>query len=391
MTAKKDLKRLVRARARKTGESYAAALRHFRKQVPEEKTMAAPASSTRLRRVEKPQYGFAVQLPEDWAEEPADPFNSEWEVARFRLSGPSGSVRNCLVFRSPEKPDADPRDAARRAETSLGQAGFGNFRHVHIKLGGLPAARLDFDRPWPNDRIWSCRHHFVVAAGHLFCLSFGTTAIEEDAPLLDELTARFEFIGDPPGASSPSAAGSTAAETQPPLPAIRIDADLRRRIGPYTVRARRVLVVAHEEAVRRHAPAVDQEHVLAGIALVAGSAGLVILANLGISQEQLQRALESILPPAPTAAEHGEPTAAGSEPEVVSLRFTERAERTLTLAEEEARSLGQSYVGVEHLVLSLLRQDTGPAAELLARLGVTADAALAALRKHLASLNRPGT
>jgi hypothetical protein len=223
------------------------------------------------------------------------------------------------------------------------------------------------------------RHHFVVAPGHLFCLSFGTTAIAEDAPLLDELAARFELVGDPPGAT-PAAGGGDDDESIRPRPAIRIDEALRRRAGPYSTRARRVLVAAHEEAIGRRAAAVDEEHLLAGVAAVEGSAGLAILDRLGGSRERLRQALESILPPVPPAADQG---AAGAEPEVVSLPLGERLEPTLTLAEEEARSLGLDYVGVEHLVLALLRPGTGPAHELVSRLGVPADAVRAVLRKHL--------
>ena len=83
MTANRNFKRLVRARARKTGESYAAALRHFQKRIAEERQMAYPT----LRRVEKPEYGFALYVPEDWRESSPDLRNSPWEVARFSGSG----------------------------------------------------------------------------------------------------------------------------------------------------------------------------------------------------------------------------------------------------------------------------------------------------------------
>ena len=55
-------------------------------------------------------------------------------------------------------------------------------------------------------------------------------------------------------------------------------------------------------------------------------------------------------------------------------RFTERAQKALTLAQEAAGSFGHSYIGSEHLLLGLLREGGGPAAKALAAAGVTEDA-----------------
>ena len=51
-------------------------------------------------------------------------------------------------------------------------------------------------------------------------------------------------------------------------------------------------------------------------------------------------------------------------------RFTERAQRALIYAQEEARSLGHNYVGTEHLLLGLLREGEGAAAQVLKSLGI---------------------
>jgi hypothetical protein len=320
-----------------------------------------------LRRVEKPELGFALSLPEGWREEPPDPFNSAQEIARF--VGPGPGARNCLVFRNRAEPGLTAAAAARRVVAVLERGGFGNFVHHGVPLAGRPAARLDFDKPAAGG-TWSVRHYFVVAADTPFCVSFGTSALAQDARLIDALAATFAFL-DPEALPPP----------QPP--ALRVDRAHRERFRPYSLRARRVLTRAHEEATRRHA-ALDHEHLLAGVAAVPESVGLAILAACGVSPEDLQRVVEALLPPVPVPVPvpAPEPDAPADRrdagPDGTPLWLSERAERTLLLAEDESRSLGHSVVGVEHLVLGLL-QVPSPARDRLVRRGVTLNRARAAL------------
>lgn len=374
MTAKKDLKRLVRARLKKTGESYAAALRQIRKHIPGAPAAAVPA----LRRVEKPEFGFALRVPGDWREDRPDPFYNSDEVARFFGTGPD--LQNCLVFRKPAEPGADAQRIARNAQAHFGETGYGNFRRSGVAVAGLPGARLDFDRPngW-GEGVWALRHYFVVA-GHVFVASFGTTRPQRDAGLVDALAAGFELIGSPPGAA---AVGPSGGQVHPPVRRTVVDPDTKRRFAAYSLRARQVVIAALEEAVKRGRAAIDQEDLLSGVAVVDASAGLAILADLGISQARLQRAVETAFPPGPMAADRGEPDDAGGAHEAIPLCLTERAERTLTLAEEESRALGHSYLGVEHLLLGLVLEGTGHGSELLASLGVTPTAARAAFHRFL--------
>src|SRR5688500_11014528 len=97
MTARKRLKRLVRARSARTGESYAAARRHLRRNVQEDTEVSEP---TRL--IEKPAFGYALEVPASWREYGRDTLNSSGEVGRF-LVHDDNSVpqRGCLVFREP--------------------------------------------------------------------------------------------------------------------------------------------------------------------------------------------------------------------------------------------------------------------------------------------------
>ena len=61
--------------------------------------------------------------------------------------------------------------------------------------------------------------------------------------------------------------------------------------------------------------------------------------------------------------------------------FTSRAQRALALADETAARLGREYVGTEHLLIGLLEEKTGPAAQILSHLGVTTDRVRSAWRE----------
>jgi len=147
-------------------------------------------------------------------------------------------------------------------------------------------------------------------------------------------------------------------------------------------RARRVLLLAQAEAVMRNFDYIGQEHILLGIAGVPDSAGLRVLTALGVSAERLRAELDAVVPDTIVGVD-------GSG----DIELTPRARRAVELAAEEARELtrpGLEYVGVEHLLLGVLREGEGFGYRVLGRLGVTLDQARAALRRHLDTLNADG-
>jgi hypothetical protein len=223
--------------------------------------------------------------------------------------------------------------------------------------------------------VWAVRHYFVVAAGHVFIASFGTTRPERDARLVDALAAGFELIGSPPGA----AADPPGLESRGRVRHTVVDRDTRQRFAAYSLRARQVVLAAREEALRRGRAAVDQQDLLCGVAVVESSAGLDILAGLGVSQARLRHEAELAFPPDPEAAERGND--AGGDGEGAPLHFAGGAERTLAAAEAEARVLGHGYVGVEHLLLGLVTDGTGSTSELLTRLGASPGATRVAVHQ----------
>jgi RNA polymerase sigma-70 factor (ECF subfamily) len=143
------------------------------------------------------------------------------------------------------------------------------------------------------------------------------------------------------------------------------------RLPPLPAGVRRVLGAAREEALMRGHPAVDQTHLLLGIASVPGTAGLRVLAAVGVTRERLRSELE-------VALSSAEPSETGGE-----IALTPSAVASLELAADDARDAGHGYLGVGHLLLGILREGQGRGYRLLDRLGVGLDPVRAAWQRHL--------
>src|SRR5918998_5580516 len=134
----------------------------------------------------------------------------------------------------------------------------------------------------------------------------------------------------------------------------------------FTERVRKVLAMAREEAARLHHEYVGTEHILLG--LIRGGEGVAaaVLQNLSVDLDDIQQKIEETVKKGKAA------TATGPD-----LPYTSRAKKVLELAMSEARELNHSYVGTEHLLLGLLREEKGIAAQVLTDAGVNLDAARA--------------
>jgi ATP-dependent Clp protease ATP-binding subunit ClpC len=124
----------------------------------------------------------------------------------------------------------------------------------------------------------------------------------------------------------------------------------------FTDRARRVVVTAQEEARMLNHNFVGTEHILLGLLGEGEGLAAKALESLGISLDAVRQQVEEI-------TGHGEHTPPGSIP------FTPGAKRTLELSLTEAVRLGHDYVGTEHILLGLLREGEGVAAQVLVKLG----------------------
>ncbi|MHB8288480.1 MAG: ATP-dependent Clp protease ATP-binding subunit [Acidimicrobiales bacterium] len=124
----------------------------------------------------------------------------------------------------------------------------------------------------------------------------------------------------------------------------------------FTDRARRVLVLAQEEARLLNHSFIGTEHILLGLIHEGEGVAAKALESLGISLEAVREKVEETIGPASMA-----PT--GSPP------FTPRAKKVLELSLREALQLGHNYIGTEHMLLGLVREGEGVAAQVLQSLG----------------------
>jgi hypothetical protein len=137
----------------------------------------------------------------------------------------------------------------------------------------------------------------------------------------------------------------------------------------FTDRARRVLVLAQEEASLLNHSFIGTEHILLGLIHEGDGLAAQALESLGISLQAVREKVADTIGPAGSA-----PT--GSPP------FTPRAKKVLELALREALQLGHNYIGTEHLLLGLVREGEGVAAQVLQSFG----ADLATVREKVMEL-----
>src|SRR5213592_4913358 len=124
----------------------------------------------------------------------------------------------------------------------------------------------------------------------------------------------------------------------------------------FTDRARRVVVLAQEEARMLNHDHIGTEHILLGLIREGEGVAAKALESLGISQEAVRRQVEEII-------------GQGQQPPSGHIPFTPRAKKVLELSLREALQLGHNYIGTEHILLGLIREGDGVAAQVLVKLG----------------------
>lgn len=129
----------------------------------------------------------------------------------------------------------------------------------------------------------------------------------------------------------------------------------------FTERAERVILIAEEEAKRLNHDYVGTEHVLLGLIALAEGVAAQVLHDLGVDLRKIRQEIEHIVGSGDHAMLLG------------NIPFTPRAKKVLEFAVEEAQNLGQNYVGTEYLLLGLIREEDGIAAQVLESLGVRLD------------------
>jgi len=126
----------------------------------------------------------------------------------------------------------------------------------------------------------------------------------------------------------------------------------------FTDRARKVMALANQEAQRFNHEYIGTEHILLGLVKEGSGVGANVLKNLDVDLRKVRMEVEKLVKAGPEMVTMGK------------LPHTPRAKKVIEFAIEEARNLNHNYVGTEHLLLGLLREHDGVAAQVLMNLGL---------------------
>jgi four helix bundle protein len=130
----------------------------------------------------------------------------------------------------------------------------------------------------------------------------------------------------------------------------------------FTDRTRKVMALANQEARRFNHEYIGTEHILLGLVLEGSSTGATVMKNLGVDLAALRAEVEKLVQSGPKLVA------------TAKLPQTPRAKHVIEYAIEEARALNHNYVGTEHILLGLLRERDGIAAQVLTNLGLGLEA-----------------
>jgi ATP-dependent Clp protease ATP-binding subunit ClpC len=154
----------------------------------------------------------------------------------------------------------------------------------------------------------------------------------------------------------------------------------------FTDRARKVMQLANQEAQRFNHEYIGTEHILLGLVQEGAGVAAHVLTNLEITLLKVRQEVEKIIQASPKT------------PDQRKLPKTPRAKKVIDYAIEEARNLNHNYVGTEHLLLGLIREQEGVASQVLLHLGLNLEVARKEILKLLghtidpaASRGRPAT
>ena len=129
----------------------------------------------------------------------------------------------------------------------------------------------------------------------------------------------------------------------------------------FTDRAKKVMSFARQEAMKFNHEYIGTEHILLGLVQEGSGVAANVLKNMTVDLEKIRHEVEKIVKTGPSMVTMGQ------------LPFTPRAKKVLELSLEEASQLSHNYIGTEHLLLGLIRENEGIAAQVLMNLGVKLD------------------
>ena len=122
----------------------------------------------------------------------------------------------------------------------------------------------------------------------------------------------------------------------------------------FTDRAKKVMSLARQEAQKFNHEYIGTEHILLGLVQEGNGVAANVLQKMAVDLDKIRQEVEKIVKSGPSMAT------------MSNLPFTPRAKKVLELAMEEASQLGHNYIGTEHLLLGLIKENEGIAAQVLA-------------------------
>ncbi len=129
----------------------------------------------------------------------------------------------------------------------------------------------------------------------------------------------------------------------------------------FTERARKVIMLAKEEARKFNHDYIGTEHILLGLLREGEGVAAAVLQSLGVNLDIIRMEVEKLVKPGKGAIVSGD------------IPFTPKSKKAIEFSMEEARSLGHNYIGTEHILLGLIRETEGIASRVLLHLGLNLD------------------
>ena len=157
-----------------------------------------------------------------------------------------------------------------------------------------------------------------------------------------------------------------------------VNAAPKNQFDKFTERSRKVLTLASEEAQQYHHDGVGTEHLLLAIMSEGEGVAAKVLQNFQVSLDEVRKQIEAQHPVGEQSASEG------------LIGMTPQGKQSIELAVQEARALGHHYIGTEHLLLGLLREEEGLANQILQKVGVTYEKASTRTKQLLSTIQSTG-
>jgi ATP-dependent Clp protease adapter protein ClpS len=200
MTRDRRLKKRVRARAARTGESYSVAYQLLRERKTEETAMTENEFQT----ITNHDFGYTIKVPSGWRDVGPDIYNSAFEVARYLRNSPAihdGIVN--IFWGIPGESHQSTAKSGDPAVFDLSKEGLEKegltVTLKEIQVGDRLATLLEYAYRLGNIEHWASRSYFMEVRGTVICLNMASADMEADGSLYDKIVQSFSPIEETAG------------------------------------------------------------------------------------------------------------------------------------------------------------------------------------------------